>query len=54
MKKRGFEVTTAYQDKAINLPKRATKNAAGYDFEAAEDIVIPAVWKQIIQHFTKN
>lgn len=25
MKKRGFEVTTAYQDKNINLPKRATK-----------------------------
>ena len=54
MKKRGFEVITAYQDKAIHLPKRATKNAAGYDFEAAEDIVIPAVWKQIIQHFSKN
>ena len=54
MKKRGFEVTTAYQDKNINLPKRATKNAAGYDFEAAEDIVIPAVWKQIINHFTKK
>lgn len=54
MKKRGFEVTTAYQDKRINLPKRVTKNAAGYDFEAAEDIVIPAVWKQIIQHFTKG
>ena len=54
MKKRGFEVTTAYQDKNINLPKRATKNAAGYDFEAAEDIVIPAVWKQIIHHFTKK
>ena len=54
MKKRGFEVTTAYQDKNINLPKRATKNAAGYDFEAAEDIVIPAVWKQIINRFTKK
>ncbi|MEW3558511.1 dUTP diphosphatase, partial [Enterococcus avium] len=54
MKKRGFEVTTAYQDKNINLPKRATKNAAGYDFEAAEDLVIPAVWKQIIHHFTKK
>ncbi|MBM7711978.1 dUTP diphosphatase [Enterococcus xiangfangensis] len=54
MRKRGFEVIAAYQDQAINLPKRATKNAAGYDFEAAEDIVIPAVWKQIIQHFVKG
>lgn len=54
MRKRGFEVTAAYQDKQINLPKRATKNAAGYDFEAAEDIVIPAIWKQVIQHFTKG
>lgn len=54
MKKRGFEVITAYQDKGIHLPQRATKNAAGYDFEAAEDVVIPAIWKQIIQHFTKG
>lgn len=51
---RGFEITTAYQAKGINLPIRATKNAAGYDFEAAEDIVIPAIWKQVIQHFTKG
>ena len=54
MKKRGFEVTKVYQEKNINLPKRATKNAAGYDFEAAEDVVIPAVWKQVIEHFTKG
>lgn len=54
MKKRGFEVIAAYQDKGIHLPKRATKNAAGYDFEAAEDIVLPSIWKQIIAHFTKG
>lgn len=54
MKKRGFEVVAAYKEREINLPKRATKNAAGYDFEAAADIVIPAVWKQVIQHFTNG
>lgn len=54
MSKRGFEVIKAYQDKAIHLPKRATKNAAGYDFEAGEDVVIPAIWKQVIAHFTKG
>lgn len=48
MKKRGFEVVTAYQDKAIQLPKRATHHAAGYDFEAAAEIVIPSIWKQVL------
>ena len=27
--KRGFEVITSYQDKAIQLPQRATHHAAG-------------------------
>ena len=27
------------------MPQRATHHAAGYDFEAAEDVVIPSVWK---------
>lgn len=41
-KKRGFEVAKGYEDKNINLPVRKTKNAAGYDIEAAEDIIVPA------------
>ncbi|WEG73198.1 dUTP diphosphatase [Vagococcus intermedius] len=42
---RGFErLTTA--DDSINLPIRATKGAAGYDFEAACDVVIPTIWKK--------
>ncbi|MGL9754494.1 dUTP pyrophosphatase [Enterococcus sp. DIV1286c] len=45
MNKRGFEVITRYQDQQIQLPQRATHHAAGYDFEAAEDVVIPSVWK---------
>lgn len=39
---RGFEIAKGWEDKNINLPKRSTKYAAGYDVEAAEDIVIPA------------
>ena len=37
---RGFKIIKGYEDKSINLPKRATKHSAGYDFEAAEDTVI--------------
>lgn len=50
MKKRGFEIVTSYQDKEIQLPVRATKQAAGYDFEAAEDIIVPSVLKQWMQN----
>lgn len=39
---RGFKVIKGYEDKNINLPKRSTKHSAGYDFEAAEDVIIPA------------
>ena len=45
MKKRGFEVVSEYKDKGINLPERKTKNSAGYDIEAAEDVVIPVYKK---------
>lgn len=48
MKKRGFEVVASYKDKNIQLPKRATSQAAGYDFEAAEDVVVPSIWKQLL------
>ena len=37
---RGFEIAKGWEDKDINLPIRKTKHAAGYDFEAAEDITI--------------
>lgn len=45
MTKRGFEVAKGF--KKINLPQRATKNAAGYDFECAEDTVIQPIWKTL-------
>lgn len=40
MKLRGFEIAKGWEDKGINLPKRSTKNSAGYDIEAAEDVTI--------------
>ena len=39
---RGFEVAKGWEDKNINLPIRKTKYSAGYDIEAAEDVVVPA------------
>lgn len=53
MKKRGFEVCKDYIDKDINLPIRKTKNSVGYDIEAAEDTVIPSIWKNIFGNFSK-
>ena len=42
MKKvRGFEVAKGWEDKNINIPVRKTAKSAGYDVEAAEDVVIP-------------
>ena len=40
MKIRGFEVVKSYEDKNIHLPVRKTMHSAGYDVEAAEDVVI--------------
>ncbi len=40
MKIRGFEVAQGFENSNINLPVRKTKCSAGYDIEAAEDIVI--------------
>ena len=42
MRQRGFEIAKGWEDKDIHMPVRKTKNSAGYDVEAAEDIVIPA------------
>ena len=44
---RGFEIAKGYENKGINLPERKTKFSAGYDFEAAEDVVIPSFKKGI-------
>ena len=44
---RGFEVAKGFEDKEINLPERKTKYSAGYDIEAAEDVIIPSFKKGI-------
>lgn len=44
-KQRGFEIAKGFENDNINLPVRKTKCSAGYDFEAAEDIVIPSFKK---------
>lgn len=44
-KVRGFEIAKGFEDKQINLPVRKTKYSAGYDIEAAEDVVIPSFQK---------
>ncbi len=41
-RKRGFEIAKGWEDKGINLPVRKTKYSAGYDVEAAEDVIIPS------------
>lgn len=45
MKIRGFEIVSSFNGQELHLPTRATKDAAGYDFEAAADVVIPSIWK---------
>ena len=42
---RGFEICKGYEGKNINLPKRQTKHAVGYDIEAAEDTFVPSLFK---------
>ena len=36
-----FEVVSKYKDAGLALPVRKTTGSAGYDFEVAEDIIIP-------------
>ena len=40
-----FEIVSKYADANINLPVRKTAKSAGYDFEVAEDTVIPSYFK---------
>ena len=37
-----FEKVSKYNEVDINLPHRKTTQSAGYDFEVAEDIIIPS------------
>lgn len=45
---RYFKVAKGFEEENINLPQRQTTHAAGYDFEAAEDVTIyPAIWQWV-------
>lgn len=54
MTKRGFKVAKGFEDREINLPKRATKAAAGYDFESSEYIVIPSIIAGVMSNIKKT
>lgn len=49
-KKRGFEIVSVYKGKEIELPTRSTHHSAGYDFKAAEEIILPSFWKSIFKY----
>lgn len=38
---RGFEIAKGWEDRGIELPRRSTAHAAGYDIAAAEDVTVP-------------
>lgn len=48
-----FEKVSRLAAADFNLPVRKTKNSAGYDFEVAEDIVVPT-WTQHINTLSKG
>ena len=41
-----FEIISDYKNKGLNIPTRKTMKSAGYDFEVAEDVVIPS-WSEL-------
>ena len=53
MKTRGFEICKGFEDNDITLPIRKTKNSVGYDIEAAEDTIVPSIWKTVFANFQK-
>ncbi|WP_417852503.1 dUTP diphosphatase [Weissella viridescens] len=42
---RKFASVEKYCDADLELPKRATQQAAGYDFQAATDFTLPSIWR---------
>jgi dUTP pyrophosphatase len=44
-KKRGFAVVHRFSEANLTLPKRSTAHSAGYDFSAAEDFLLPTIWR---------
>lgn len=42
-----FEIVSKYADANLSLPVRKTKASAGYDFQVAEDTLIPSYFKLV-------
>ena len=40
-----FEVVSKYAGAGLNLPVRKTAKSAGYDFEVAENTIVPSIWQ---------
>lgn len=53
MRNRGFEVCKGFEDKDITMPIRKTRSSVAYDLEAAEDTIIPSIWKVVFTNMTK-
>ena len=49
-----FEKVSKYNEVDINLPHRKTSQSAGYDFEVAEDIIIPAYVEYVDENFSES
>ena len=51
---RRFERVEMYKnDTTIQLPQRQTYNAAAYDFQAAENMIIPSLFQQVREHISR-
>lgn len=48
-----FEKVSRLADVDFNLPVRKTANSAGYDFEVAEDIIVPS-YEQMMYEWSMN
>ena len=53
-KLRGFEIAKGFENSDIHLPYRKTKYSAGYDLEAAEDVIIPSFKKGMAPTMVKT
>lgn len=40
-----FEIVSKYTDAGLSLPERKTQASAGYDFQVAEDTIVPSYFK---------
>ena len=40
-----FEIVSKYADAGLSLPERKTQASAGYDFQVAEDTIVPSYFK---------